>query len=162
MAPEKKFWPYWASVRGFIHLGEQRPKGAQLNSMRAALVLVRFCSFRPRGRGHKQYPCGGLEVVFDIDCLPAHDETLLAPELTSYLGEGAGECWPLFAVPGADRNLDPGSAVEASPQQDDDGERPEQAGVVRAIVWSNHWWDRAARPSRLAPLACHCGARRPC
>ena len=60
--------------------------------------------------------------------LPGHDETLLAPDLASYRGEGVGEGRPLFVVPGADRNLDPGLAVEASPEQGDDGEQPEQTG----------------------------------
>jgi hypothetical protein len=46
----------------------------------------------------------------------------------SYGGEGVGESWPLLAVPSASRDLDPNTAIEASCQQGDDREQPEQAG----------------------------------
>src|SRR3954468_15793174 len=62
-----------------------------------------------------------------IDGLPGHGETLLGPDRPPYCGEAVGEGRPLLVVPGAGRDLDPGTAVEARRQQGDDREQPEQA-----------------------------------
>src|SRR5215218_10270719 len=70
----------------------------------------------------------GWREFCGVGGLPGHDETLLTPDRTPYCGEAVGKGRPRLVVPGAGRDLEPGTAGEARGQQGDDREQAEQAG----------------------------------
>src|SRR5829696_927537 len=60
--------------------------------------------------------------------MPGCEQTLVAPDLPSYRGEGIREGWAFLVVPGRGRDPQAGMVADAGAQQGHDGEQSEQAG----------------------------------
>ncbi len=82
----------------------------------------------------------GSREFRSVEGVAGQCETLLTPDLLRYGGKAVGKGWPLLVVPGAGRDPELISAVEARCQQGDDREQAEQArcgagnGFVRGSV----------------------------